>query len=63
MVCFWDKSRKVWTKAEIYDLKHNEEKGQLTFRTGQFGTFALATYRYSNLPYQAWEIRPELKYV
>ncbi|XP_015837771.1 dynein axonemal intermediate chain 7 isoform X2 [Tribolium castaneum] len=59
MVCYWDDERRVWTKSEVHDLKHNEEKGQLTFRTRKGGTFALAVYRYANLPYQAWEIRPE----
>ncbi|RZC42436.1 protein CASC1-like [Asbolus verrucosus] len=59
MVCHWDHSRGVWTKREVHDLKHNEEKGSLSFRTGRCGTFALATYRYANLPYQAWELRPE----
>lgn len=61
MVCFWDVEKSHWSKSEVHDLKHNEEKGQLTFRTRKGGTFALAVYRYANLPYQAWEIRPEAK--
>lgn len=62
MVCYWDNQRKLWTKSEIYDLKHNEDKCQLTFRLRKCGIFALAVYRYANLPYQAWEMRPEAKY-
>jgi hypothetical protein len=61
MVCYWDDERRVWSKSEVHDLKHNEEKGQLSFRTRKGGVFALATYRYANLPYQAWELRPEAK--
>jgi cancer susceptibility candidate protein 1 len=30
----------------------------LTFRTGRFGALGLATYRYANLPYQTWELKP-----
>lgn len=59
MVCYWDKKEKVWSKKNIHDLKHNEEKGILTFRTGFFGTYGLATIRYVNLPYQAWELKSE----
>ncbi|XP_074031121.1 dynein axonemal intermediate chain 7 isoform X1 [Leptinotarsa decemlineata] len=59
LVCQWDETKKHWTKENIHDLKHNEEKCTLTFRTGLFGIFGLAAVRYANLPYQAWEIRPE----
>jgi hypothetical protein len=33
----------------------------LTFRTGQFGALGLAAYRYANLPYQTWELKPHQK--
>ncbi|XP_063926331.1 axoneme-associated protein mst101(2)-like isoform X2 [Zophobas morio] len=61
MVCFWDAEQRVWSKQEVHDLKHNEEKGQLSFRTRKGAIFGLAVYRYANLPYQAWEMRPEAK--
>ncbi|KAF2885426.1 hypothetical protein ILUMI_20706 [Ignelater luminosus] len=59
MVCQWDEENYQWTTGDIYDLKYNEEENCLTFRTGRFGCFALATYKYSNMPYQAWEIKPD----
>ena len=31
----------------------------LSFRTINFGIFALSAFRFSNLPLQSWEIRPE----
>jgi len=33
----------------------------LTFRTGRFGAIGLAAYRYANLPYQSWELKPNQK--
>ncbi|KAJ8978342.1 hypothetical protein NQ317_002651 [Molorchus minor] len=59
IVCHWDEEEKLWSRKDVHDLKHIEEKGILSFRTGAFGIFGLATPRYANLPYQAWEIRPE----
>lgn len=61
LVCYWDDSQNVWTKKDVHDLKHNEEKATLSFRTGRFGTFALVAYRYANLPYQTWDMKPETK--
>ncbi|XP_047098304.1 dynein axonemal intermediate chain 7-like isoform X2 [Schistocerca piceifrons] len=33
----------------------------ITFRLGRFGPIGLAAYRYFNLPYQSWEMKPDLK--
>ncbi|KAJ8935184.1 hypothetical protein NQ314_012940, partial [Rhamnusium bicolor] len=60
IVYHWDEEEKFWSKKDIHDLKHNEEKGTLSFRTGAFGTFGLAALRFTNLPFQAWELKPEL---
>ncbi|GLG93981.1 Uncharacterized protein GBIM_01287 [Gryllus bimaculatus] len=48
------------------ELKKQEEQLEklpliLTFRLGRFGPLALAAYRYCNLPYQTWELKPDLK--
>lgn len=59
IVCQWNKEEKQWEKTNVHDVKHNEEKGTLTFRTGVFGTIGLACVRYANLPFQAWEVKPE----
>ncbi|XP_017779313.1 PREDICTED: protein CASC1-like [Nicrophorus vespilloides] len=59
VVCQWDQELKVWTTRDIHDFKFFEDKGYMTFRTGKFGAFALANFKYPNLPFQAWEIRPE----
>lgn len=60
MVVHWDRRNKLWTRKHVYDFKHVEEKNYITFRTGAFGTFALATNKYASLPYQAWELKPEI---
>lgn len=59
IVCQWNKEEKQWEKTHVHDVKHNEEKCTLTFRTGIFGTIGLACLRYANLPFQAWEVKPE----
>lgn len=55
----WDEEYYQWTTKDIYDFKYNEEEDRITFRTGKFGCFALATYKYLNMPYQSWEIKPD----
>lgn len=60
IVCQWNWNANRWGKGQVHDVKHNEEKGTLAFRTGIFGTFGLASVRYANLPFQAWEVKPEL---
>lgn len=57
----WDKEKKCWTTCNIYDPKFNEEKQVLSFRTGKISPIGLATFRFVNLPFQAWEMRPDWK--
>ncbi|KAL3266236.1 hypothetical protein HHI36_010417 [Cryptolaemus montrouzieri] len=58
VVCMWEETEKIWSTRDIHDVKQNEEKGTVSFRTGKFGIIGLATFRYANLPYQTWEIKP-----
>lgn len=50
-----------WSTRDIHDVKFNEDKLTIQFRTGRLGSFAFATSRYSNFPYQSWESKPEFK--
>lgn len=43
-----------------HDIKYNEEKQQITFRTGRMGIHGLAAYKFVNLPFQSWELKPEV---
>nr|XP_018902246.1 PREDICTED: protein CASC1-like [Bemisia tabaci] len=54
----WDDQHKYWSTQYIFDQKFNEEKQVVVFRAGRMRPFGLATFRFSNLPYQTWEIRP-----
>lgn len=63
VVCRWDEENTRWTSDDVYDVKHNEDKCMVSFRTGVFGIYGLATCRYSNLPFQAYDIKPEAEYV
>lgn len=50
-----------WSTRDIHDLKFNEDKLTVQFRTGRLGAFGFASNRYSNLPYQSWELKPDYK--
>lgn len=50
-----------WSFRDIHDVKFNEDKLTIQFRTGRLGSFAFASSRYSNFPYQSWESKPEFK--
>ncbi|XP_026814345.1 axonemal 84 kDa protein-like [Rhopalosiphum maidis] len=55
----WNEDKKNWTTEHIYDIRFNEEKQTVSFRAGRMGSFGLAVNRYTNFPFQSWEIRPE----
>ncbi|PSN29537.1 hypothetical protein C0J52_25167, partial [Blattella germanica] len=61
IVAGWNEETGYWTTEDFHDLKFNEDKQILTFRTGKFGPIGLAAYRYSNLPFQTWELKPNSK--
>lgn len=50
-----------WSTRDIHDVKFNEDKLTIQFRSGRLGTFGFASNRYSNFPYQSWEMKPEFK--
>ncbi|KAF2897504.1 hypothetical protein ILUMI_08660, partial [Ignelater luminosus] len=58
LVCQWDDNEQLWTTKDIYDLKYMEDENRFIFRTGRFGCFAMAMYKFCNMPYQSWELRP-----
>ncbi|XP_049839060.1 dynein axonemal intermediate chain 7-like [Schistocerca gregaria] len=57
----WDGEKGFWSTEDCHDTKFNEDKQVITFRLGRFGPIGLAAYRYFNLPYQSWEMKPDLK--
>ncbi|XP_029720392.2 dynein axonemal intermediate chain 7 isoform X1 [Aedes albopictus] len=50
-----------WSTRDIHDVKFNEDKLTIQFRIGRLGAIGFAANRYSNLPYQSWELKPDLK--
>lgn len=48
--------RPYWSTAGFYDIKFDDGKQTLSFRTVNFGIFALSAFRFSNLPLQNWEL-------
>ncbi|XP_015512196.1 dynein axonemal intermediate chain 7-like isoform X1 [Neodiprion lecontei] len=59
LVAHWLPERKIWSTKDVHDIKYNEEQQIITFRTGRLGVHGLAGYRYINLPFQSWEMKPE----
>lgn len=50
-----------WTNRDVHDVKYNEDKLAITFKVGRLGIYGLAVNWYSNLPFQTWELRPDVK--
>ncbi|XP_035786611.1 protein CASC1-like [Anopheles albimanus] len=50
-----------WSTRDVHDVKFNEDKLTIQFRIGRLGSFAFAANRYSNVPYQSWELKPDIK--
>lgn len=57
----WNSEKRIWSISNIHDPKFNEEKQILSFKTGRMAPVGLATFRFVNLPYQTWELRPDWK--
>ena len=55
----WDEEKAYWTSAGFYGISFNEGKQTLSFKTMHFGIFGLSAFRFSNLPFQSWELRPD----
>uniref|UniRef100_A0ABD2WT88 IC97/Casc1 N-terminal domain-containing protein n=1 Tax=Trichogramma kaykai TaxID=54128 RepID=A0ABD2WT88_9HYME len=58
LVAHWLEDERVWCTEDVHDIKYNEEKQQIQFRTGRLGLHGLAACRYVNLPFQSWELKP-----
>uniref|UniRef100_A0A1B0CGU5 Axonemal 84 kDa protein n=1 Tax=Lutzomyia longipalpis TaxID=7200 RepID=A0A1B0CGU5_LUTLO len=56
-----DKSTSKWSTRDVHDVKFNEDKLTIQFRTGRLGCFGFAANRYSNMPYQTWELKPDFR--
>lgn len=47
-----DRKMGHWSSRDVHDVKFNEDKLTIQFRTGRLGFFGFAANRYSNLPFQ-----------
>ncbi|EZA57011.1 Axonemal 84 kDa protein [Ooceraea biroi] len=60
LVALWMPERKIWSTQDVHDIKYNEEKQTITFRTGRLGVYGLAAFKFINIPFQSWELKPEM---
>ena len=54
----WEAEFRIWSTEGFHDIRFNEDSLQLSFKTTMFGIIGLGHNRWSNLPYQSWELRP-----
>ncbi|XP_050403844.1 dynein axonemal intermediate chain 7 [Patella vulgata] len=54
----WDPTIKHWRQDGFSDVKYDEEKRFVQFKTSYFGKIALFQDAHINMPFQSWEIRP-----
>ncbi|CAH0601900.1 unnamed protein product [Chrysodeixis includens] len=59
VVCQWQEARQLWTNNYVNDYKFNEDKLTIQFRTGVLWPIGIATLKYSNIPFQGWDIKPD----
>ncbi|XP_043528428.1 dynein axonemal intermediate chain 7-like isoform X1 [Frieseomelitta varia] len=59
VVAHWLPEKKMWSTKYVHDVKFNEEKQTIAFRVGRLGIHGLAGYKFANLPFQSWELKPE----
>ncbi|KAG5330625.1 AXP83 protein, partial [Acromyrmex charruanus] len=60
LVAHWIPKKKIWSTQDVHDIKYNEEKQTITFRTGRLGIHGLASFKFINIPFQSWELKPEI---
>ncbi|XP_020291113.1 axonemal 84 kDa protein-like [Pseudomyrmex gracilis] len=60
LVAHWISERKIWSTQDVHDIKYNEEKQTITFRSGRLGAHGLAAFKFINIPFQSWELKPEM---
>lgn len=60
LVAHWIPEKKIWSTQDVHDIKYNEEKQTIMFRTGRLGVHGLATFKFINIPFQSWELKPEI---
>ncbi|XP_076391872.1 dynein axonemal intermediate chain 7 isoform X1 [Megachile rotundata] len=59
LIAQWMPEKEIWSTKHIHDVKFNEEQKTIAFRSGRLGVHGLAAYKFSNLPFQSWELKPE----
>lgn len=59
LVAHWVPERRIWSTQDVHDIKYNEEKQIITFRSGRLGVHGLAAFKFVNVPFQSWELKPE----
>ncbi|XP_054006510.1 dynein axonemal intermediate chain 7-like [Hylaeus anthracinus] len=60
LVAHWITEKNMWSTKDVHDIKYNEEKQTIAFRSGKLGVHGLAAYKFANLPFQSWELKPEM---
>lgn len=65
----WNAEKMCWTSDDVYDTKWNEKTYTCKFKLGKSGPFAISVFKFSNLPYfnfcmkpsSDWKKNPEIE--
>ncbi|CAF1631395.1 unnamed protein product, partial [Adineta ricciae] len=57
----WIKDRNHWKQEGYVDYEYTSDTRMISFKTYDFGTFALLTDRHAHMPFQSWLIRNHVR--
>nr|XP_006821721.1 PREDICTED: axonemal 84 kDa protein-like isoform X2 [Saccoglossus kowalevskii] len=57
-MAYWSHEGKHWRLDGFADIKYDEDKRTLSFKTINFGPLVCIQDKHINMPFQSWELRP-----
>ncbi|XP_014273952.1 uncharacterized protein [Halyomorpha halys] len=54
----WNTEKMSWTTDDVYDTKWNENTRTCKFKLGKSAPFAISVFKFSNLPYHQFSMKP-----
>ncbi|CAF5097506.1 unnamed protein product, partial [Rotaria sp. Silwood1] len=55
----WIQDRNHWRQEGYVDYQYAPDTRTISFRTYDFGTYALLNDRHAHMPFQSWRMRPK----
>ncbi|CAF3525926.1 unnamed protein product, partial [Adineta steineri] len=55
----WIEDRNHWKQEGFVDYEYAPDTRMISFKTYDFGTYALLNDRHAHMPFQSWRMRPK----